>query len=145
MLEANPKLSAVQAKEILKNTARLDDYTGNIGPQGDLKWGWGKANALAAVLASEVYANINNAQIVEDVFTIYPNPATEEVTVELKSSYGQENIDKIELIQLDGKVSKTIENTQVTSTINVSSLTKGTYIVRVYAGNHFGIKKLIIQ
>jgi len=51
MQEAYPQLSAVQAKEILKATARLDNNTGEIGNEGHLQWGWGKANALAAVKA----------------------------------------------------------------------------------------------
>jgi subtilisin family serine protease len=145
MLEANPKLSATQAKDILKATARLDQYTGNIGSQGDLQWGWGKANALAAVLASEVYANINNVQIMENFFTVYPNPASQNVTIDLNTDYNNIQLYLVEIVQLDGTICKTLNVNNTTKTFDVSDFAKGTYIIRVQAGSHFGIKKLIIQ
>lgn len=145
MLEANPKLSAVQAKEILKNTARLDNFTGNIDPQvGHLQWGWGKANALAAVLASEMYANVNNPSIVEDIFTVYPNPTSQQVTVEVTNESGL-HLDKVEIIQMDGTIAHAVEINQAAVNIDVSGLSAGTYIVRAMIGDKFGLKKLIVQ
>jgi minor extracellular serine protease Vpr len=145
MLEANPKLSAVQAKEILKITARLDNFTGNIDPQqGHLQWGWGKANALAAVLASELYANVSNPTIVEDIFNVYPNPASQFIQVEIANNNGSV-LDKIEIINLDGAISHSVVPNQTAVQIDISHLSAGTYLVRGIAGEKFGIKKIIIK
>lgn len=146
MLEANPSLSAVQAKEILKNTARLDDETGSIDPQiGDLQWGWGKANALAAVLSSEVYASVDEVTIEDEKFTMYPNPATEKLII---SAEGENTtITEVEFIQIDGKTGKLFEVNENTSKIdlNLQELPKGSYIVKISTQNKVDFKKLIIQ
>lgn len=47
MLEANPYLTAFQVKDIIRNTARLDNFTGNIPVEGSPTWGKGKVNAYA--------------------------------------------------------------------------------------------------
>lgn len=143
MLEANPVLSATQAKEILKVTARLDQYTGIIGSSGDLQWGWGKANAYAAVKAAELLASVEAIQLEENLFNMYPNPATEHVVIELGS---QDEIRVIELFQIDGKASKTINTIFYgKADLDVGDLPKGMYLVRVQTANQFAMKKLVIQ
>lgn len=143
MLEANPILSATQAKEILKVTARLDQYTGNIGPNGDLQWGWGKANAYAAVKAAELLASVEDIQLEQNLFSMYPNPATQQVVIELDN---QDEIRVIELFQLDGKASKTMNTVFFGKTeVDVSDLPKGMYLVRVQTASQFAMKKLVVQ
>ena len=44
-LQANPKLTPEQVREILSNTATTDSYTGNITGVGNNRWGYGKINA----------------------------------------------------------------------------------------------------
>lgn len=145
MLEANPNLSAVQAKQILKETARLDDKTGNIGPNGHLQWGWGKANALTAVKAAEVYANVENIAITADLFTLFPNPASSEVNIKLDTDKANK-IEEIELFQVDGKNSKLIEGPfDVMTTISTDDLPNGMYIVRVRTEQNFSMKRLMIS
>ena len=146
MLQANPSLSAVQAKEILKNTARLDQHTGNIDPQiGDLQWGWGKANALAAVLSSEVYADVDEVTIEDEKLTIYPNPASEKLTISVDGD--NISITEVELIQVDGKTGKLFDVKENTSKLdlNLQGLPKGSYIVKISTPNKVDFKKLIIQ
>jgi uncharacterized repeat protein (TIGR01451 family) len=48
MLEMNPSLTAIQIREILRQTARSDGFT---GPVPNPKWGYGKVDALAALTA----------------------------------------------------------------------------------------------
>lgn len=52
LLEANPELSAQEVKEILMSSARTDNFTGTIPASGDNIWGWGKIDALAALMAT---------------------------------------------------------------------------------------------
>lgn len=112
MLEANPKLTPVKIKEILQQTARKDNYTGNNLP--DNKWGYGKLDALAAINAA--YALVST----DDTFNntknsrIYPNPAHDYIqltdtdllqqanTVEIYSATGQKMGDYT--ISSDGRV-----------------------------------------
>jgi subtilisin family serine protease len=46
MLEVNPQLDAAQVKEILRQTARTDQFTGQTP---NPKWGYGKVDAYAAL------------------------------------------------------------------------------------------------
>lgn len=143
ILQANPLLSATQVKNILKKTARLDDFTGEIGEEGHLQWGWGKANALAAVKAAEVYASTDNLVIVDQLFNMYPNPTSDNITIELDNN---KLIQEVEFFQVDGKASKNIKNINFNQVnVNISELPKGLYIVRVNAGGEFAMKRLVIQ
>ena len=143
MLEAYPDMSATQAKEILKTTARLDEHTGNIGAEGDLKWGWGKANALAAVRAAEIYANTEDIKISDAGFNMYPNPANEIINITGTNKDSQ--ITGIEIFSVDGKISKKIPGSLSSNiSINISDLPEGIYIVKVQTTKEFSFKHLII-
>ena len=145
MLEANPNLSAVQAKQILRETARLDDKTGDIGSEGHLQWGWGKANALTAVKAAEMYASVDDIAISADLFKVYPNPASTEVNIKLDTEKATQ-IEEIELFQVDGKNSKLIEGPfDVMTTISIDDLPNGMYVVRVRTDQNFSMKRLVIS
>ena len=78
MLEANPYLTAFQVKDILRNTARLDNFTGSIPAAGSPTWGKGKVNAYACVkealnLVGEIEVNLPKS------WNLYPNPVAEEI------------------------------------------------------------------
>ena len=38
-----------EIKTILQETAREDSITGDLSETGDIRWGWGKVNALHAI------------------------------------------------------------------------------------------------
>ena len=46
MLQADPSLSNEEVKQVLRDTARKDEFTGNVP---NINWGYGKINASAAV------------------------------------------------------------------------------------------------
>lgn len=48
MLQMNPKLDALQVKEILQSSARSDEFTGETP---NPSWGYGKLDAHAALSA----------------------------------------------------------------------------------------------
>jgi hypothetical protein len=78
MLEANPYLTAFQVKDILRNTARIDNFTGSIPAAGSPTWGKGKVNAYACVkealnLVGEIEVNLPKS------WNLYPNPVAEEI------------------------------------------------------------------
>ena len=77
----------------------------------------------------------------QELFNIYPNPATEFVTVELSDNVKNiENTD-IEIIDLNGKTLKAIKAKSEKTNIDVSDLSTGVYFVKV--GNT--VKKVMVQ
>nr|MBS0036939.1 S8 family peptidase [Saprospiraceae bacterium] len=130
MLEAHPTLSATQAKQIIIETARLDEHTGEIGPEGHLRWGYGKANALAAVLAVQALTDVTDRVVDNDLLKVYPNPVSGELFVE--ASYKDQYIEKLTLIDLSGRSVKSLNlpSGTVKSQMDLSDVVPGLYLLQ---------------
>jgi subtilisin family serine protease len=76
ILEANPWLSAAQVKQLIKETARTDNFTGVIPALGSPLWGMGKLNAYAAVLEALALVEVPENSV-ENAWNVYPNPVIE--------------------------------------------------------------------
>ena len=123
ILDANPYLSARQVKEIIMQTARQDNYTGVIPPEGSTRWGAGKVNAYAAVQLALI--TVGQQEIKNEVsWSIYPNPARENLNItNLPTS-----IQEVEIIDMNGKViRRQVEN----NSISLQNLDLGSYWLRV--------------
>ena len=68
----------------------------------------------------------------------FPNPANNFLTI--SSNF---TIDKVEIYNLIGN--RVIECTSDTNNIDISSLSKGVYLVTVYSGTQKSVKKLIVK
>ena len=142
MLEAFPKMSANQVKEVLKITARLDQYTNEIDENGHLQWGWGKANALAAVIAAKQYSSIDNLTINNDALKIFPNPACEIVNI---SYEGNSRLRRVEVFCLQGRLLKTIDYNETNLIqMDLHDLNSGIYLLKIESSEYFAIKRLIV-
>ena len=77
-------------------------------------------------------------------FTIFPNPAKDEVTIQLESAnFG--NV-KINIYDIQGKaILKDINFETNASTIDISNLESGLYFVQLNNGIHKQVKKLVIE
>ena len=124
LLEANPYLSAEQVKDIIIQTRRLDNNTGNIGPNGDTEWGHGKINAYAAIQLALQTVGIEEPKI-ETKWLVYPNPAAD--LIQIEGVEGIENVHEVSIIDAPGKVSTLEMNS---GGITISNLSTGNYIVR---------------
>jgi subtilisin family serine protease len=144
MLEANPQLNGQQVNEILKATARLDTHTGQIGAEGDLRWGWGKANALAAVLAAEIMASVNNVKTTLETLDLWPNPAANHLNVGWKNTTLAPVM--VELFDLNGRMvdAKHVFPAQDHFTLDVNALPNGQYLVRAFNQDYAAFGKVII-
>lgn len=144
MLSANPTLSAESAREILRSTAWLDQHTGEIGPEGDLTWGWGKANALAAVLAAELATDIEFLEVVRDQMSVFPNPANDLLNVELK---GQAAPVMLSIYDMSGRLRMTQQLTQGETLVRftTSDLEQGIYLIRADYGSAVEFGKVMIR
>lgn len=129
MLEANPSLTARQVREILCLTARNDTLTGPLhdADSASTQWGWGKADALAAV--NEALARVDIAEAGEEWFAkslqVFPNPATAEVRV----LTGRHDAERVQFYTMDGRLAMEATIT-LDGTADVSRLTPGLYIVK---------------
>ena len=137
MLEANPYLSAAQVKEIIMQTARQDNYTGQIPAAGSPQWGAGKINAYAAVQVAVQTLGIGQTAPALD-WSVYPNPVQNflHFTVVELPEYA-------ELISLDGKrYWAAIQGGKMT----VQDLPAGTYILTITSSdNKYQSTKKIIK
>jgi len=124
VLQANPWLTAYQVKEIIQETARQDNFTGVIPPEGSPLWGKGKINAYAAVKAA-----LNLVQIPEktlnNAWTVYPNPVSESLHFTLVDELPS----KCWLIDECGeRFELNIQN----ESVNVKQLAPGKYTLQLY-------------
>jgi hypothetical protein len=78
-------------------------------------------------------------------YSIYPNPASGQFGVKLSNSTGRPCILNIQSI--NGQVIRTenLGTSDVNTTINVSDLAKGVYIVRTAVGDRTSTRKLIVE
>lgn len=129
ILEANPQLSSQHVKDIICRTARNDENTGNLIANDSISdaWGWGKVDALAAV--NEALAHVDIQQADEQWFAkslqLYPNPATDQVTV----LTGRHTPEMVTIYNING--TKVMEcQVVMQATINIAQLPQGVYVVK---------------
>ncbi len=73
MLQANPKLTPQNIKDVFKETAARDNFTGSITSTASNVWGWGKMNLFEAV--KYIYSiSSASSTFKENKTRIYPNP-----------------------------------------------------------------------
>ena len=128
ILQANPEISVDDLRNLITSTARNDEKTGPLvaNDSADLRWGWGKIDALRAVNAAISSVSIQQAEEYRLPLHVYPNPATGKMTI----NTGCGETQTAEILTVDGRK---VMQTPVTqeATIDVSSWPKGVYILRV--------------
>jgi len=140
MLEANPQLTADEVKEIIRYTARIDDRTGDIGPEGTLDWGWGKVNALAAVLACDALASVGSPIRLQDL-TVRPNPTDGNLT--LSGIHAR----TVRVFDLNGRpvLETTVSAPSGSVTIDMGALPSGVYIIEATGDDGAGFARVVRQ
>ena len=129
VLEANPYLSAAQVKSILLNTAYTDVRTGEIGPDGDIKWGWGKVDAYNAIKKALNTVSIDEKKLIHQEIIAYPNPTSG--TVYFK------NVTSTQMVYIYDVKGQLILNTLLEDTnhLDIRALPKGTYLIKFSSNN----------
>jgi len=86
----------------------------------------------------EKEATIDNEQ-----WTIYPNPANEQITIQSKANH---NLSAVTLVNCLGQVVFQARNIEHQSlNINVSGFSAGVYLLRIQSGNEIAANKIIIS
>lgn len=128
ILQANPDLSADEIRHIIISSARNDDKTGPLhaNDSADVRWGWGKIDALAAVNEAIIRVGIRQAEEQQLPLRLFPNPSQGSVTVNTGCGEHQ----TLQVFSVSG--SRVLEIPVCTeATFDVSHWTPGVYIVRV--------------
>ncbi len=142
MLEANPRLTVDEIREILFTTARNDDKTGPLQERDSVsvRWGHGKVDALRAVNAAYDRLDIESASVVRPKLVVYPNPAGGYVTILTGSARAEE----MEILGADGRLA--LRGTVCgEATVDVSGLSSGVYFVRVLDRAGVRTEKLVVE
>ena len=137
ILEANPYLSAAQVKQIIKVTARTDNFTGIIPAGGSTMWGWGKINAYFAV---QIAINtVGNEMVDLDIpWNIYPNPSSGKIYFTLITDLPE----KAQICDLNGKI---IEREIVQGGVDITDLNSGKYYLRLVIDGRVSQQSFIKQ
>jgi len=126
LLEKNPTLDHHQIKEIITKTARLDDFTGDLKDTASLVWGFGKANAYAALIASDVYP----IYIEKSGIKVYPNPSSAYWDIEITTPHN------LKLYNSEGQLVFSTEIKDITEKFRLDNtwLADGLYIMHLSNG-----------
>ncbi len=138
LLQANPTLTVDEIREIITTTARNDAKTGPLveNDSADLRWGWGKVDALKAVNEAIRRLDVQQAETLRIPLQVYPNPATSSVTVHTGCGESQ----TLKVYSVSGqRMLETPIRTQ--TTLDTSLWPRGIYILRVGGRT----EKLIVQ
>jgi hypothetical protein len=103
------------------------------------------SNSITMKVTSSSTPNGNN-EVVEDInistdpnccFELYPNPAIDNITIEIQQQA------TIEILSIEGQLIKSISSSDNKTNIDVSALPKGMYVVEVKTENGIKMKKFI--
>lgn len=100
-LEAYPQLTPDEAKDIIRNTATQNDYTGSIDDEGDIGWGYGIISAWEGI-----------KQCLTTGITAAATPAADSLPAAIYTTDGRRTTDLaapgVYIIRANGKVRKIV-------------------------------------
>ena len=88
----------------------------------------------------EKVSTVSVNEIVENLFSFYPNPANNQIHFQ-----SDEQMDKVIIRDITGRVVSLLSNPSQNETIDVSNLAKGLFIIEAHLGNKIAVEKLSIQ
>jgi len=119
---------------------RIKENAGNSNGSEIYNTGYIYFDWNPAIVTNTTY-NINGSLGIEEVendFRIYPNPATDEITVATNS-----NINKIQLIDMSGKIVLSKNTSGETVQLNIGSLQAGIYLIQAETQNGIVTERII--
>lgn len=147
MLQVNPALTPQFVKNILRQTAITDNFTGTIPSSGSYLWGFGKVNAYAAVKKTWQTVNVNNISNADLDYMIYPSPNSGNFNLDYISEI-KDNL-KIEITDMPGNLvytkKLTVNSGLNPEKISFSGMAKGIYFVKLSAAKGMSVFKMIVE
>ncbi|MFZ6052365.1 T9SS type A sorting domain-containing protein, partial [Halocola ammonii] len=77
--------------------------------------------------------------------SVYPNPATDEITIDYPKNLAAETIDLIRILDGNGRAVLEIKNHPKDQPVSVEGISRGSYILKVNSGGIEFSSKLLIQ
>jgi len=90
--------------------------------------------------STDATTGIDAAEDNSDNISIYPNPASDFVTIAAQN----QELKQIELLQADGKLLKTIQPQQGNYQLNLDDIHAGMYFIRVIGSKENVVKKIVV-
>lgn len=136
MLQANPNLTAAQAKDILETTADVDASTGAV-PNNT--YGYGRVNAYSAIIRVLQLSNINQLNK-NTAPLLYPNPMNDVLNIKLPNHVSG----NLQISDVDGRTIKNVYlHDQNEFELDIRDLSSGFYIARFEYGGELFAWKLV--
>lgn len=133
-LENDPNLSVFDVKRILATSSVKDGFT---GPSNSNTWGNGKIDAYAGLLV----VSLDELEGFNDAFDLFPNPTQNLLNLKAK----EKQINRLEISSLDGKIILERRVNKRAITLDVSDLSSGMYLIRVYQEDKIRTGKIMIH
>ena len=138
MLEMDPGLTPEKVKEYLISNADQDQFT---GPNPNNIWGHGKVNAVNVL--ADLENIVSNEEVVQNLgIRMFPNPTRDIITIEF--DIRQEA--QMKLFDLQGRLvlEKKLEGNNINSTVDVSGIKTGIYLIEVAFGGSVYQDKVVV-
>jgi hypothetical protein len=139
MLELNPTLSVSEARSILHQSARSDNYTGMVP---NATWGHGKLVALAAIKETQSTLSLDRLSISELGLEVYPNPTSDRFFYRWR---GQGTKAHLELMDLNGRKLSRYDLEATSGELHLPALPRGMYLLKLESKGQLGYMKLVVD
>jgi hypothetical protein len=144
MLQVNPKLDPGRLKQILAETAIIDNFT---TPTPDpTRWGFGKVNAYAAIKKTIQTLGLSGELQEGVLLNIYPNPTNGKLYIDIESN--QSKILDVVVMDLNGKKLKEQNwNTGNESSLvlDLEGLQEAIYLVQIKSDTGIITRRIIVS
>ncbi len=90
----------------------------------------------------QLSTDIISAESMNNALSVYPNPNNGLFNITLSSDNSTEMT--VQIFNILGELVKTIENAQLTTSVDLSECATGVYVIKVVAGNQIATKKISI-
>jgi minor extracellular serine protease Vpr len=138
LLEAAPMATAQEIKDVIMATARTDNNTGIIPPQGSNSWGTGKVNAYRAVLELLGVVGVPQSELSD--LLIWPNPATD-VLYALMPQVGKNM--RYALLDIAGRALEEGQSDGALLTIDMLARPSGVYSLCIVHGDARMVRRFV--
>lgn len=132
LLQANPTLTPDQVKQLFRETAIVDIFTGAIPANGSNTWGYGKVNAYGALKRLLDPTGIIHPKN-SDHLLVYPNPNTGSYSVEYLGTHSEDLT--LSILDFSGRVLKTetwsVREGSNLHPVDLQGLPSGVYYTRI--------------
>jgi phosphodiesterase/alkaline phosphatase D-like protein len=104
------------------------------------------AVACYTVKNNSVISGVHDLKVMNDLVSIYPNPASDKIQVDLNTKYADEKIQTIKIIDINGnEVFSTNMQQRTSIEIPIGQLSSASYLLTIETDKSFAVQKFVKQ